>query len=444
MAEEDTIIEEDNSELYVAKRPVNFTDDCLVEVGITTKQDKISAGFMKVLPSDFIVEEISPSGEISTVETASIETKDDESEKPQIEFDLVKENIATVEAVKQIAEKLSIEKNQIKYAGLKDSKAITSQKVAVGNIEREKIVALSIPNILIKNIRLRKGSIDVGGIKGNRFTILIRTEGKDSEKLLKNIQTIESRGFANFYSLQRFGTRLISHEIGKEIINNNCEEASKILFFRASDHEMKKYGEIREQAEVLWLSWPEIRELFEVYPSYFAAEISILKSLESGSNFFQAFKAQEWTTSIFIRAYTSYLLNKVLSIMTRDNDIPDDIPLVSQDDEIIDFYKAYLPDEDFNWENIKSFPLGYMGLDKMRSVQSMIKPKIDKVLECEEGYVFVFELDKGAYATTFLANFFELMQFGDRPSWLNTEKVDTLKMLGRESVYDIEEKLNSK
>ena len=128
--------------------------------------------------------------------------------------------------------------------------------------------------------------------------------------------------------------------------------------------------------------------------------------------------------------------------MASDNDIPSDIPLLCADQEIIDFYKSYLPDEEFNWDNLVQFPLGYMGLDKVRTVKSMIVPKIDKVLECDQGYVFVFELGKGAYATTFLANFFELMQYGDRPEWLSNDIVDTTKMLERESIEQIEQKLN--
>lgn len=434
------------SEQYKAIDPINYTDECLSEIGIDLNTRKITKGFIKLYPRDFIVEEIGQDEKVSTItpNEANIPDEAISNAKLQIEFDLVKIGMATFEAKRKIAETLDLSIEDIKTAGLKDSKAITSQKAVISNRTKEEIKKIELPQIILKNIRAKKGTLNTGELIGNRFTILVRTEKKENKQLIERIGQIQTEGFLNFFSLQRFGTRLISHKIGQAIVNNDCERAANILLFTQSNHECKIYREIRTEAEKKWRDWSGMKELFSEDKAYFAAEFSILTELESGSNFFQAFKNQEWTTKIFVHAFTSYYFNKLLSTLNKAGAeiIPEKLPFLCKNQEILDYYKKYLPNDDTNWQNILEFSFDRILSTDKKGINSKIVPKVKHVIDLPIGYLFVFDLDKGAYATTFLSNFFELIQYNEQPDWLNQDQIDTLKLVGRESVFEIEEKLN--
>ncbi len=59
------------------------------------------------------------------------------------------------------------------------------------------------------------------------------------------------------------------------------------------------------------------------------------------------------------------------------------------------------------------------------------------------GYIFYFDLPKGAYATTFLSQVFDLYQGRPTPSWVNPLEIDTRLPLGLHSIQETEAHFNS-
>ncbi len=57
-----------------------------------------------------------------------------------------------------------------------------------------------------------------------------------------------------------------------------------------------------------------------------------------------------------------------------------------------------------------------------------------------EGILISFSLDKGSYATTFLAHLFTLTGGLPLPEWIQTQKYDFKKLLGLGSIKETHEK----
>jgi TruD family tRNA pseudouridine synthase len=181
-----------------------FLDDqnFLEKYGIfIPEKKKLPQGYLKLWPQDFIVEEITRDGEFTNVFPDKFINKEREFryDEPVIWGTLVKCNLSTIEAVEELARYLKIMPEQIKFAGIKDKHAITSQLISIKGSNIEKIYELSPTYFFLKNIFSEKKENHLGNLKGNQFTILIRTEKPLSEKdFSEKLKEVEKRGFYNF------------------------------------------------------------------------------------------------------------------------------------------------------------------------------------------------------------------------------------------------------
>src|SRR3989344_3880380 len=130
-------------------------------------------GFLKIMPSDFLVEEISENGAQTDIDVVETNPVPDEAGR-MVYATLVKCGLSTLEAVEELANLLGINKDKIQYAGIKDKDAITSQKISIREISKEQVLSVSSPHFILKRIHTGKGVVEKGGLKGNRFSILIR------------------------------------------------------------------------------------------------------------------------------------------------------------------------------------------------------------------------------------------------------------------------------
>ena len=137
--------------------------------------------FLKLWPHDFIVEEATEDGEIQTIYFEKAFKKDHNLERSSMAHaTLVKCGLQTMEAVEELAKLLGCKSSHVGYAGLKDGKAITSQLISMPNTSLEKLKVLiefkKNPKFFLKNIGHSEEIIKNGNLKGNRFTVLVRTD----------------------------------------------------------------------------------------------------------------------------------------------------------------------------------------------------------------------------------------------------------------------------
>jgi len=411
-----------------------FTEEeVLPQIGITTLDPQRPEGFLRLYPQDFIVEEIQSDGNLST-----IEPKDDVPEKPNKEkftlyTDLIKVGISTLEAINRLAQKLNITPNKIGYAGIKDAQALASQRIGLPGIKYEQMQDLKCEGFFLTHFFYNKGTIEIGSLRGNRFTIFIRTkEHFPRERLREKLTLLKENGFLNYYHTQRFGgTKLLSHILGKLILQKKYQEAIEIFLTTPNPYSIKFVQAVQLKAERVFGHWQKMKEILEHLPYTFQNEIKVLDYLiQKPRNFLGALIKIKDQTQLWVYAYASLVFNQYLS-WAKENRValPEKIPLLlSNNYQEQRLYEATLTDDKIYNIKVALQPFKFIQL-KRRMNPTMIYPKDILAKSLDQGVIISFTLSKGAYATTFLMNLFKLRQGLPIPEWLNKEEIDSKKIL---------------
>ncbi|CAJ1961042.1 unnamed protein product [Sphenostylis stenocarpa] len=198
-----------------------------------------------------------------------------------VRFHIYKENKDTHEALGVIGNMLGIQPKSFGFAGTKDKRAVTTQRVTVYKQRASRLASL--------NKRLF-----------------------DSEDIIKaSADALGRLGFINYFGLQRFGSgSLPTHLIGSALLRGEWKLAvdmildprdGDILFIRHAIANARKY--YKESNDVVGT----LKQL----PRYLVAERAVLQSLKmSPGNYLQALKSIPRTLRMF---YQSYLWNHAAS-----------------------------------------------------------------------------------------------------------------------------------
>ncbi|MBI2645367.1 tRNA pseudouridine(13) synthase TruD [Candidatus Uhrbacteria bacterium] len=425
-------IKKDHPEFFIQQEHT-ASQDILERIGIFLPAKHLPLGYIKYHPFDFIVEEIQTDATVCTVEPAPLFSHDRGSGKTII-TDLVKVGIATMEAERELARFLAVEKKSIHSAGIKDAYALTSQRVSIHGIPLEVLEKIPATHFFLKNARLEKGAISIGQLQGNRFTILVRTEHKvNEEEIAQKIHDLEKNGFWNFFWLQRFGNRLLTHVWGLYLFQGDYEGALRSYLCETGPHDLPYFQHLRQEAEENYGNWEILEKLFACVPYSFRYERAMISYLQKNpQDTIGALNTMPDQIKFWAYAYASYVFNRVLSqCASGGRNCTATLPLIltyKKEEQLL--YRAFLDGDEVpnNFgENLRPFP--YIRLSP-RSVDTRIKPLIHVVKSTPEGVAISFDLKKGAYATTFLAHLFTLQEGMPPPAWLNTADIDIKELLG--------------
>ena len=289
----------------------------------------------KNIPENFIVNEILPNKTVVEEKTFFC------NEESGLFFHAIlkKRLIDTPGAIKILSKALKIPSEWIGYAGLKDSKAITYQRISIFNTPLTKVQNLQFQNLSLHQLTRRKYEVNLGDLWGNRFQISmdpIEDGGSSKEKfksIEKSLEKLKDSYFPNFYGLQRFGsTRPISHIVGKYLLKNDYENAAKVYLTSQSTFEPEKITELRKKLAEDWDYTFFINNL----PRNYQYEILLSKSLSNfPNNFFRAINAiPNRMKKFFVSSYQSFIFNELLSEYIRtyneNTDIIKFLPLLTQ------------------------------------------------------------------------------------------------------------------
>jgi len=189
-----------------------------------TKTEGIG-GEIKKFPEDFIVEE-KKDGKIWTIKYGFLDKLMNSFSRgsgDHIHLTLIKRNRTTMDITKQISKKMGIHNSKIGYAGLKDKRAITSQRISI-EADIDDVKKINIRDVYFKNISKNKKKIRIGHSMGNVFTIKIRNVKKDSLKILHKFKKYEK--LPNLYGPQRFGG---NEDIGRELVKGDLKSAVELI-----------------------------------------------------------------------------------------------------------------------------------------------------------------------------------------------------------------------
>jgi tRNA pseudouridine13 synthase len=159
-----------------------------------------------------------------------------------LHFTLQKQNKDTMEVLSFISVRMKINKNEFKFAGTKDRRAVTVQRVSVWRQSADRLAGLnfSLRDARIGNFEYKNSGLQLGELAGNEFNITLRDchfpneAGLDevgrlalgSKLVGEAVKHLQTHGFINYYGLQRFGTFGIgTHHIGRKILQEDYEGA---------------------------------------------------------------------------------------------------------------------------------------------------------------------------------------------------------------------------
>ncbi len=264
---------------------------------------------IKEVPEDFVVTEVS---EIR-------HTKDD-----CIILDVEKRNWDTTLLVKEMAKRFCISQKSIGYAGLKDKHAVTTQKMSVYGVNDEKIVSTRIADATA-TICGRGDRIEIGDLKGNRFTIIVRGIGESLYSIEKRLEAsrilMESHhGFINYFGYQRFGLqRPVTAEVGKAIVLKDYQAA--VDTYIGKQYPLDPHNGVRG----LYLEGASAKEAYDAFPYSLKYERAMLFSLyETGGDPIKAlFSLPSRLLMLFVHAYQSQLYNTIVE--RRTSEVPPNV-----------------------------------------------------------------------------------------------------------------------
>ncbi len=164
-----------------------------------------------------------------------------------LHFSLFKENKDTMEVISFLARQLKTNAKSFQFAGTKDRRAVTVQRVSAYRLEAERVAGInrSLRGSQIGDFEYQTHGLELGDLKGNEFVITLRdcifpsldsslstaAKATTAHDLISNaLAALHTNGFTNYYGLQRFGTfSTRTDTVGVALLRGNFALACSLL-----------------------------------------------------------------------------------------------------------------------------------------------------------------------------------------------------------------------
>ncbi len=353
---------------------------------------------IKQTPEDFVVREVFE----KQPRREGWKSEDDS----YVWFDLTKRNYDLFSCLKVLSRRLGISPKRFGYAGTKDKRAITTQRISVWNVPRERLEAVRLRDIELSNFEEARERINLGDLKANAFEIVVRDiEKSDVKGMEKSLGLVKKSGFMNLFGGQRFGNRNNTHLVGREILRNNLKEAVWIYLAGEGDDD-PGVSEFRKRLR----DGGGLKEALGACPRMLRNEIILLSHLVREPNDYAGAlrRLPKKMRMMLVHAYQSYLWNRMAKACGGDA-----IPVVGFGTDFsayeeADKMEAIMENEgvvpgDFR---LKSMPeLSCEGGERKRMVKASDLEWAFAYDEMNGGKmkcVLEFAIPKGSYATVLL------------------------------------------
>ncbi|MCX9083935.1 MAG: tRNA pseudouridine(13) synthase TruD [Candidatus Methanoperedens sp.] len=278
-----------------------ITSDITIGIGLYCTKTAGIGGVIRQEIEDFCVEEL----------TNRVETTNGQ----YLIAELTKKNWDIHHLVRDLARILRVSQSRFGWAGTKDKRAITKQKICIWDMSEAELARVNLKDIELKPIGRSNKKVSLGDLWGNRFKITIRNVEltPDETRLrVENITKELEHGAPNFFGVQRFGeNRPVTHVVGEAMLRGDIKEAALTYIARPFPEENE---EIRTARQYIWESG-DFKEGLKIYPLHFQFERAMMNHLIAHpDDYAGAFRAlSPKLMELFLHAYQSYIFNRILS-----------------------------------------------------------------------------------------------------------------------------------
>jgi len=274
-------------------------------------------GRLKTRYEDFLVEEITIDNEILSFKEWSNRPPGEpilEGKRSKyVSFTVQKMGLSTMDVSTIIASSLGLPRNLVSYAGLKDKRAVTVQRMTAPIRAARGLGTLELTNIEIRDIEHSRKLVQIGDLLGNRFTILLRDLEVTLDKALEVAEEVQSSPLLNYFGFQRFGiARPNTHIAGKHLIKRDFEGMIRSILCMPGEYEDQEL--LAARAELADNLTPT-EKIINVFPKDLHYERIVMEELMKYPGEFKraVTRIPPRILTLMVHAYQSFLFNRLLS-----------------------------------------------------------------------------------------------------------------------------------
>lgn len=136
---------------------------------------------------------------------------------------ITKRGLSTPDLVRRLSSTLGVKAQAIGVAGLKDSRAVTTQMVSLQGVTPEQVSGLKTDDTLLslQILGRHRNRLRTGHHSGNHFCLVIRNVADHAAETVPAVlQQLSARGVPNYFGPQRQGKRGDNYEVGAALLHD--------------------------------------------------------------------------------------------------------------------------------------------------------------------------------------------------------------------------------